>query len=233
MKRSEINTTLRSAQQFLGAHQFHLPPFAAWTPDEWRTKGPEVHEIAENQLGWDITDFGLGDFQRRGLLLFTVRNGRPANLQAMQGKVYAEKIMIAEAGQVTPWHFHWQKTEDIINRGGGTLVVQLRNSSKEEQFADSEITVSLDGVTRTIKAGGMVKLSPGESITLPPRLYHSFWGEGSRVLVGEVSMVNDDRLDNQFLEPLGRFPQIVEDEPPLHLLTVDYPNYYRNTAAVS
>jgi len=134
---------------------------------------------------------------------------------------------------VTPWHFHWQKTEDIINRGGGTLVVQLRNSSKEEQFADSETTVSLDGVTRTIKAGGMVKLSPGESITLPPRLYHSFWGEGSRVLVGEVSMVNDDRLDNQFLEPLGRFPQIVEDEPPLHLLTVDYPNYYRNTAAVS
>jgi D-lyxose ketol-isomerase len=232
MKRSEINAILHSAQQFLAEHQFHLPPFAAWTPDQWRTKGPEISEITENQLGWDITDFGSGDFLRRGLLLFTVRNGRPANLRAMQGKIYAEKIMIVEPAQVTPLHFHWQKTEDIINRGGATLVVQLYNSSKDEQLAESEITISLDGVTRTMKAGGIVKLSPGESITLPPRLYHSFWGEGRRVLVGEVSMVNDDRLDNRFLEPVGRFPQIVEDEPPLLLLSVDYPAYYLNATAV-
>jgi D-lyxose ketol-isomerase len=82
-----------------------------------------------------------------------------------------------------------------------------------------------------MKAGDVVKLSPGESITLPPRLYHSFWGEGSRVLVGEVSMVNDDRLDNRFFALLGRFPQIVEDEPPLHLMTVDFPSYYLNAVA--
>lgn len=233
MKRSEINGILRSAQRFLAEHRFHLPPFAGWAPDQWRVKGPEVAEIAENQLGWDITDFGSGDFLRRGLLLFTMRNGRPADLRTMQGKVYAEKIMIVEPGQVTPLHFHWQKTEDIINRGGGTLVVQLYNSSEDEQLADSGITVILDGVTRALKAGGIIKLSPGESITLPPRLYHSFWGEGSRVLVGEVSMVNDDRLDNCFLEPVGRFPKIVEDEEPLLLLTVDYPAYYLNATAVN
>jgi D-lyxose ketol-isomerase len=40
-------------------------------------------------------------------------------------------------------------------------------------------------------------------------------------------MVNDDRTDNRFHTPVGRFPQIEEDAPPLHLLTVDYPNYYR------
>jgi D-lyxose ketol-isomerase len=233
MKRSEINTIMREAKKFLAEHRFCLPPFAAWAPDEWRTKGPEVREIAEHQLGWDITDFGSGDFLKRGLFLFTVRNGQSANLKTMQGKVYAEKIMIVEVGQVTPLHFHWQKTEDIINRGGGTLVVQLCNSTKDEQLADTEITVSLDGVTRKVPAGGTVKLSPGESITLTPGLYHAFWGEGSRVLVGEVSMVNDDRTDNRFHEAIGRFPQITEDEAPLHLLTVDYAKYYQRQASAN
>jgi D-lyxose ketol-isomerase len=227
MRRFEINRIMRKAKEFLAQQQFCLPPFAAWTPQEWQRKGIEAREIVENQLGWDITDFGSGDFGRCGLFLFTVRNGLAANLKTLQGKVYAEKIMIVEVGQVTPWHFHWQKTEDIINRGGGKLVVQLHNSTPAEEFANTQITVSLDGVTREVPAGGKVTLSPGESITLPPRLYHTFWGEGSRVLVGEVSMVNDDRSDNRFHEPVGRFPQIVEDEPPLHLLTVDYSAYYQ------
>lgn len=227
MKRSEINSIMRSAKAFLAEHRFCLPPFAGWTPDEWRRKGSDCREIAENQLGWDITDFGSGDFRKCGLFLFTLRNGRPANLHAMQGKTYAEKIMIVEVGQITPLHFHWQKTEDIINRGGGKLVVQLYHSTPDEQLAKTEITVSLDGVVRQVPAGGTVVLHPGESITLPPRLYHAFWGEGSRVLVGEVSMVNDDRTDNRFHALVGRFPQIEEDAPPLHLLAVDYPNYYR------
>ena len=154
MKRSEINAIMQEAKRFLAHNQFHLPPFAAWTPDEWRAKGSEVREITESQLGWDITDFGSGDFLKRGLFLFTLRNGRLANLQSMQGKLYAEKIMIVEIGQVTPLHFHWQKTEDIINRGGGKLVVQLYNSTADDQLAQGEITVSLDGVTHTVPAGG-------------------------------------------------------------------------------
>jgi D-lyxose ketol-isomerase len=54
--------------------------------------------------------------------------------------------------------------------------------------------------------------------------YHSFWGEpgNGRVLVGEVSKVNDDRTDNHFLDPVGRFPEIEEDEEPLYLLAMDY-----------
>jgi D-lyxose ketol-isomerase len=135
--------------------------------------------------------------------------------------------MIVEVEQVTPLHFHWQKTEDIINRGGAGLVVQLHNSAPDDQLAKTEITVSLDGVARKVSAGGTVELSPGESITLPPRLYHAFWGEGGRVLVSEVSMVNDDRTDNRFYESIGRFPHIIEYEPPLHLLTMDYAKYYR------
>ncbi|MBN1249130.1 MAG: D-lyxose/D-mannose family sugar isomerase, partial [Anaerolineae bacterium] len=75
--------------------------------------------------------------------------------------------------------------------------------------------------------GSVLSLGPGESITLPTRLYHKFWGADARVLVGEVSMVNDDDRDNRFYEPIGRFPEIVEDAPPRHLLVTDYADYYR------
>lgn len=227
MKRSQINAIIRDADAFIKARGFYLPPFAYWTPQDWAGKGGEAREIVGNNLGWDITDFGSGDYQKCGLFLFTVRNGRADNLKKMQGKTYAEKIMIVDVDQVTPMHFHWSKTEDIINRGGGRLVIQLFNSTADEKLADTPVTVSMDGVTHTVNAGGTVFLSPGESITLPVGLYHKFWGAESRVLVGEVSMVNDDNSDNRFFEAIGRFPAIEEDERPLYLLVQDYPRYYR------
>ena len=227
MKRSEINAILRDADDFIRSHGFHLPPFAYWTPDDWRSKGADAAEIVQHGLGWDITDFGQGDYGRLGLFLFTLRNGDPANLKTGTGKVYAEKLLIVDVDQVTPFHFHWQKYEDIINRGGGTLKIQLYGSTFDDGFDDTDFNVSMDGVHYTFPAGHVVTLNPGESITLPTRLYHKFWGEGSRVLVGEVSTVNDDQSDNRFYDPVGRFPTIEEDEPPLYLLVGDYPKYYR------
>jgi D-lyxose ketol-isomerase len=231
MKRSEINAILRDADVFLKQHQFYLPPFAYWTPEEWRAKGEGVREIVERRLGWDITDFGQGDYERIGLFVFTIRNGAPENLKTGRGKMYAEKVLVVDVDQVTPMHFHWVKMEDIINRGGGKLVVQLYNATESEDLADGDVTVSIDGVSRTVPAGGTVVLGPGESITLPQRCYHKFWAAESRVLVGEVSLVNDDNTDNCFYEPVGRFPQIEEDEPPLHLLVNDYDRYYQPTPA--
>ena len=222
MKRSEINDIMREADTFIRERGFYLPPFAYWTPEDWRLKGAEAREIVETQLGWDITDFGSGDYQKCGLFLFTMRNGYLRNLSTLQGKLYAEKLMIVEVEQVTPMHFHWHKTEDIINRGNGQLALQLYNATEDEDLAPTDVTVTMDGVKRTVKAGETVVLSPGESITLPPLLYHKFWGVEGPVLVGEVSLVNDDKTDNRFYEPVGRFPSIEEDEPPLHLLVNDY-----------
>ena len=230
MKRSEINALMRDAKAFLTRRRFHLPPFARWTPADWAAKGPEAREIVENKLGWDITDFGRGDYGKCGLLLFTIRNGSLANLRSGQGKTYCEKVMLVDVGQVTPMHFHWDKTEDIIVCGGGALMIQLYNATADDRLAKSDVTVSVDGVTRTVQAGATLELHPGESITLPSRLYHEFWGAESRVLVGEVSLVNDDEHDNRFYGQVGRFPAIVEDEPPLHLLVTDYDRYYRPNA---
>lgn len=221
MKRSEINRIQESAKEFLQACRFHLPPWAYWSPSDWIGHGQEIMEIKNCMLGWDVTDFGSGEFTRRGLFLFTLRNGA----LGLSNKVYAEKIMIVHDQQETPMHFHRMKMEDIINRGGADVAIQLYGSTRDETLSDEPTVVSIDGVSRRIGAGEVVVLAPGESICLEPFMYHRFWAEGGTALVGEVSMVNDDVSDNRFLESVGRFPDIEEDVEPLHLLLSDYAKF--------
>jgi D-lyxose ketol-isomerase len=152
VKRSDINAIMRDADAFVRQQGFHLPPFAYWTPKEWATKGEEVREIVDRELGWDITDFGQSRYETCGLFLFTIRNGSLAELKAKRGKLYCEKIMIVDVNQRTPMHFHWTKVEDIINRGGGKLVIKLFNSTSDERLADTDVTVSIDGLRHTLKA---------------------------------------------------------------------------------
>lgn len=223
MRRSEINHILREGRAFIEACGFSLPPFASYTPERWRAGGEELAEIRRCRLGWDITDYGGGDFAHLGLFLFTMRNGTPGQADGC-GKTYAEKLMISCENQLSPMHFHRTKTEDIINRAGGVLMVQLYNSTTEEELSSTPVTVRTDGISRTLPAGGTLALAPGQSVTLPPRLYHAFWAKrgSGRVLVGEVSRVNDDERDNRFHRALPRFPEIEEDEPPLYLLCGEY-----------
>jgi D-lyxose ketol-isomerase len=223
MKRSEINYRLMDAVKFIASMNFKLPPFAFWSPEDWATKSSEYDEIRDNMLGWDITDFASGDFMNVGLLLFALRNGNASDSRYV--KPYAEKLLIVEEEQVTPFHFHRSKMEDIINRGGGNLMVQVFNSIADGEFGSTPVILSLDGRSCEAAAGSIIMLAPGESITLPTGQYHKFWGQKGtgKVLLGEVSMVNDDRLDNYFHEKVGRFPTIEEDVLPLYLLGQEYP----------
>jgi len=221
MKRSEINRILADAEAFFDRHGQKLPPFAWWSMDDWRRNA--VGRIVEARLGWDVTDYGRGDFARWGLLLFTIRNGRLADLERGGGMVYAEKAMIVRDGQNTPLHRHPKKTEDIINRGGATLAIRLFAMSPDGGIdRTARLTVETDGIPRDVGPGDVVRLAPGESITLVPGVWHGFWGEGGDVFVGEVSTVNDDETDNVFAEPVARFPTIDEDEPRRRRLVSDY-----------
>jgi D-lyxose ketol-isomerase len=224
MKRSEINNVIRATEDFFAKHCFHLPAWARWDIDTWKKNKNQCSEIFDCSLGWDITDFGSGDFLRRGLTLFTLRNGSQARDGKEYPKVYAEKIMMVREEQETPFHFHWSKMEDIINRGGGLLAFELYRADEGEGFDPKPFRVSVDGVETELKAGSSLVLEPGSSLTLPQYLYHRFYavkGSGP-VLCGEVSMVNDDSNDNRFKEEVGRFPDIREDEEPWRLMVGDY-----------
>ncbi len=223
MKRSEINAIIKRFEKLLAEHKFELPPFLSFTPEEWETKGHEYDEIRDNMLGWDVTDYGMGDYKHLGLALITLRNGNVHNPKYT--KNYAEKIIMCDPGQVSPMHFHWNKMEDIINRGGGVIEFTLYNATEDGELADTDVEICQDGRRYTVPAGTKITLHPGESLTLYPYLYHEFIipEDSSSVLIGEVSMCNDDNTDNRFLKPLGRFPEIEEDEPPYRLLCNEYP----------
>lgn len=221
MKRSRINEIIREADAFIRSFGYIMPPFAYWTPDQLKTRRPPG--IVDARLGWDITDYGEERFDDLGLFLFTVRNGQAADLARGKGMLYAEKIMISRKDQMSPMHRHDVKAEDIINRGGGKLVLELFMPDATGGIdRQAEVVVPTDGVIRKMPAGSLLKLEPGESVTLLPGVWHAFWGEGADVLIGEVSTVNDDVTDNVFEKPIGRFSNIEEDEAPLHLLVSDY-----------
>ena len=230
MKRSQINAIVEEGDAFFKSFSYTLPPFAYWTPDELVAHGRQAggSMIVERRMGWDVTDYGTGDFSGTGLFLFTVRNGLLSDLQAGGGMVYAEKIMISRKDQLAPMHKHAIKAEDIINRGGGKLVLELFASGEDgDPHPTAPVRVPVDGTLRTVDAGGLLKLDPGESVTLLPGVWHAFWGEGGDVLIGEVSTVNDDETDNIFREDVPRFASIDEDVAPNHLLVSDYLTWLR------
>ena len=118
------------------------------------------------------------------------------------------------------------KTEDIINRGGGNVLIKVYNSLENEEIDyESDVTIYTDGRKYTVKAGTQIRLTPGESIYIPQKMYHDFMVESGTgpVLLGEVSQCNDDVNDNHFNPPVGRFPEIEEDEKPYRLLCNEYP----------
>ena len=225
MKRSEINAALKELEAMVNEYKFALPPFCHFTPEDWQTKGHEYDEVRDCMLGWDITDYGMGNFDKMGFSLITIRNGNRA-MADKYPKVYAEKLLYLKEGQYSPMHFHWFKTEDIINRGGGNVLIKVYNSLPDESIDyESDVTVYTDGRAYTVPAGTQIRLTPGESIYIPQYLYHDFEVEPGtgNVLLGEVSQCNDDSNDNRFNPPMGRFPAIEEDEAPYRLLCNEYP----------
>ncbi len=225
MRRSEINAAIREMEAMIAMCGLRLPPFARFSPLEWDRKGHEYDEIRDNMLGWDVTDYGLGDFAREGMTLITLRNGNAA-MPEKYPKPYAEKLLYLREGQHSPMHFHWHKMEDIIHRGGAEVLIRVYNSLPDESIDRvSDVTVHMDGRCFSVPAGTQIRLHPGESISITRGLYHDFTvlsGAGG-ALLGEVSQVNDDVHDNRFEPPVGRFPEIEEDDIPDRLLCSEYP----------
>ncbi|MDR3707742.1 MAG: D-lyxose/D-mannose family sugar isomerase [Capsulimonadaceae bacterium] len=224
LKRSQINASIEQAIDVFAANGLHLPPYAYLTPEQWRQMGSEADEIRHCLLGWDVTDFGSGDFARIGRTLFTLRNGRMDDPR--YPKSYAEKFLLDPEGQRAPAHFHRSKREDIIHRGkSGAIILELTPTNDAGIAIEQPLRVQVNGMTRTVQPRERIRLSPGESLEIPPRTIHQFWGEegGGITASGEVSSVCDDWNDNCFVDPAKRFPKIEEDVPRRFYLCQEYP----------
>jgi D-lyxose ketol-isomerase len=219
LTRSEANATLRNAYEFFSSFGNFLPPQALWSVDEWLRRKEEMVPSIKGGVGWDIFK-PAPDFAKEGLTLYTITNGYPGSYQ-----VYAEKLLMATPGQVTPMHYHAIKQEDIICGGGSNMHIQLYWAESEKQLSDRPVEAVINGGLKKVLAGEELVFKPGERITLAPRMFHRFWadpdGKGPG-FIREVSMVNDDATDNYFLDEIGRFAEVIEDEPILWPLGSDY-----------
>ena len=188
MKRSEINELVRSAAACFGAHGWALPP----------------------EPRWDVTDFGLGDVSRWGLVLVNLA----------EEPEYCEKLMYAKRGMLTLAHCHKKKKEDIICRWGA---LDVRAWPELPGKCEGQpLLLQVNGRPRSTVGGETISLNAGERVTLEPGIYHEFEPGSEEVIIGEVSTANDDLHDNFFVDSgVGRFPQIQEDEPAIVSLVSD------------
>lgn len=189
-----------------------------WTRAEWVSAAADLRPTLERGIGWDVTDFGSADFDRIGLTLFTYRNGTLAEQASGRGQTYAEKLMVASDGQGNPFHYHRTKTEDIINQGGGEMLVELFDGEAPE----APVSTFVSGILTDVQPRTAVRLRPGDSIQVPAGVYHRWVAEGA-VVGTEVSSVNDDHADNVWLDQSGRFPGIEEDVEARFILVGEYP----------
>lgn len=231
LSRSIVNQSIERAREVFSHFGISLPPFAGWSVTDWAQANEEVEEIRNCMLGWDVTDFGSNRFHELGRTLFTLRNGRTNDPR--YPKTYAEKLILDPEGQRAPAHYHRSKREDIINRSGGNIIVQLTSTENDGSPSLKSLVIAVDGIATIVESGGQVRLRPGQSLCIPPRTIHQFWGEegtGFKIdgigytVSGEVSSVCDDWNDNVFLEPSERFPIIAEDEPRRAYLCHEYPS---------
>lgn len=187
MKRSEINTLIRAAEHCFKTHDWFLPP------------NPR----------WDVTDFGLGEWQKFGLVLVNLA----------EEPEYCEKLMYAQKGMTTPAHTHQKKKEDIICRWG-RLAIQVW-SDHPEQCDHSPFCIPINHSSVEVASGSVIELVSGSRVTLVPGVFHAFYPMSDECIIGEVSTANDDLNDNYFVNPdIGRYPGIEEDEPPvIHLVS--------------
>ena len=217
MKRSEINQAIIEAKKMMENYSWVLPQWGYWSKEDYINEPSVSKYLKDHQMGWDVTDFGKGLFNEQGITLFCIRNGIQGNAQ---DKPYAEKLLFMREGQEIPFHSHKVKLEDIINRGGGDLAIEFVMVNEHLKEKNENINILVDGVQVEIEPHEPLILKRGQSVTVERNIYHKFYavkGTGM-VMAGEVSQVNDDNNYNYFLEPVGRFTQIEEDEQPIHPL---------------
>jgi len=189
MNRSAVNQVVKDASAMFKNNGWHLPP----------------------EPKWDVTDFGLGDFNSYGLVLVNLA----------EEAEYCEKLMYAKKGMTTPCHAHKMKKEDIIVRNG-RLAIQIWKGKPGEDKKGDPFKIKINGLFSKVYSGDILKLSSGERVTLVPGIYHEFYPLSDECIIGEVSTANDDLHDNFFInEDIGRFSDIIEDELPIVKLISD------------
>jgi D-lyxose ketol-isomerase len=210
MKRSEIDAAIERAIGSAKKHGVALPKWADWHPLQFDAS---ADGIRHQKLGWKVVDFGVGDFQNCGLVIFALcspiadESGAPVTKQQTIGghdypvTGFSRKYLFVQAGQTEPHHFHRQKTrKEVTVIAGASVRFELAWADGDTQLSDKDVEVQVDGIWHHLPANGSIVVAPGETITLPGELSHiiSVPEGGQDTIMLETSTANNDSNDNIF-----------------------------------
>ncbi|WP_434579188.1 D-lyxose/D-mannose family sugar isomerase [Thermoanaerobacterium thermosaccharolyticum] len=137
---------------------------------------------------FEITDFGLNNFDKEGLLLLTYVNTER----------YCAKEMVLFPHQTCPEHRHPKrgdgsegKQETFRCRAG---VVYLFVEG-ENNFDDTLLIKPPDGKEQFYTVKHLIKLLPGQQYTIKPNVIHWFQAGSEGCIVSEFSSNSDDATD--------------------------------------
>jgi len=225
MKRSEINAAI--ARSIRNAKQFGvgLPKWADWTPSQFDVTA--AAGIRDQQLGWKVVDFGVGDFENCGLVVLSLcaplvdQSGAPHTTPQQLGSNaypvtgFARKFLFVQAGQTEPHHFHRQKQrKEVTVVAGGSVRFELAWAESDTALSNKPVDVQVDGIWHHLPAGGVIVLNAGETITLPGELSHiiSVPAGGLDVILLETCTANNNNIDNIFPFMTPTSQPVDEDE---------------------
>lgn len=210
MKRSDIDYAIERAISNAKKYGVALPLWAEWNPEEFEKN---ADGIRHQKLGWKVVDFGLGDFEHCGLVIFVLCSalvdelGEPLAKPSCIGNYeypvtsFSRKYLFVQAGQTEPHHFHRQKARKEVSVIAGSPVrFELAWAENDTTLSSKKVDVAIDGIWHNLPAGGAVMVNPGETITLPGNLSHviSVAEGGPDSIMLETSTANNDRNDNIF-----------------------------------
>ena len=105
MKRSQINYVIDKAHAIAQTFRVCLPEFAYFTVDDWlQRERDNWQEVVDLQLGWDITDFGRGDFNQNRMLRKCCRSNK---ISRLPGIFTPTKWKISSIGAVETYACSW------------------------------------------------------------------------------------------------------------------------------
>jgi D-lyxose ketol-isomerase len=223
MKRSEIDAAIERAIGNAKKYGVALPKWADWNPSQF---DESADGIRHQKLGWKVIDFGAGDFQHCGLVLFALCSplvdefGAPLTKPQRVGShdypvtAFSRKYLFVQAGQTEPHHFHRQKArKEVTVVAGAPVRFELAWGESDTALSNKDVDVQVDGIWHHLPANGSIVVNAGETITLPGNLSHiiSVEGGGADSILLETSTANNDRSDNifPFMTPTSK--PVIED----------------------
>ena len=205
MQRSEVNCLQREALRAFAEHRFALPPFATWNEAEWRNNPEAACYCHAHQMGWDITDFGSGDFAPRARDL-----PRPERRQGFSTeKPYAKPPVVPRSTRrrIISTASRWRTSSAAAAQPDPELAKYVDGA-----LAEQPVTVTVDDGSASPAPASRSSASPARASPSPARSGTAFTPKRATGRVRRGGLAGERRPYPQLFLRKGRPVRGIEED---------------------